>query len=98
NVLMSADEKVPYSVTLEGMIWGREYRRALNVDGDLADRLPALAIADDTTRSLLSEDEGRSLAITARIASPWTSFLSEAPGAQPSTVGEMRGYGTSIGY
>ncbi len=80
----SIADSPPAQVLLTGRIWGREFRRRLEIDADLADRLPALVIGSDQLWPELTEEEVREAAMAARVVSPVTSFLSKGPAATPS--------------
>ncbi len=85
-------------MTLTGKIWGRDYRKVVAIDPDLARGMPGLAIGLKEIEAQLSDDEVREAAFTARAVSRVTSYLSAHPRAAASTVGQLRGASGGFGY
>lgn len=91
---MSIASAPPPQVTLTGKIWAREFKRVVRGDDALANRLPALAVGDDFTRSELTDDEMRTVAFLSHAVSPVTSYFAAPPEAAPSVIGtELMGIG-----
>lgn len=88
--LMALAERPPEQLTLTGKIWARDFRRVISIDGNLADRMPGLAIGDDELRAQLTDEEVRAAARSSHAVSPLTSYLSAPPDAAPSTIGVVR--------
>ncbi len=85
-------------VVITGKIWAREVRRVVRLDRPLADRLPGLAIGDEGVRSVLTDEELKTVAFVSHAVSPVTSYFAAPPAAAASTVGIVEGnYGSGIG-
>ncbi|MBI3185384.1 MAG: VWA domain-containing protein [Myxococcales bacterium] len=85
--LTALAERPPQRVMLRGKVWARKLELPLYGGGDLADRLPALAIGLDEVRGQLRDSEEEAAAWSARVVSSATSLLATAPTAAPSLAG-----------
>lgn len=86
----------PAEVVVTGKVWAREFRRVVQVDTALRQRLPGLAVGVGALRELLSDDELRTAAFLSHAASPVTSFLAAPPDAAPSTAGLVEAFGLGL--
>jgi hypothetical protein len=90
-------DSAPPTVTLRGRVWARQFERTLNLDADLAERLPALVLGSPGARPQLTDAEELAAAQAARAVTKVTSYLLTAPEAAPSRLGADR-YGGPHGF
>lgn len=95
---MSLSAQPSEEVVITGKIWARDVRRVVRLDRSLAHRLPGLSIGENEVRSLLSEEELKTVAFVSHAVSPVTSYFAAPPAAAASTAGTVEGaYGSGIG-